>query len=41
MYTKAKVEKVKPLNNVEKEKSMMKVRNSMALNFEKIQNPLE
>jgi methyl coenzyme M reductase beta subunit len=41
MYTKAKVEKVKPLNNVEKEKSMMKVRNSMALNLEKIQNPLE
>ena len=41
MYTKAKVEKVKPVNNVEKEKSITKVRNSVALNLEKIHIPLE
>ena len=42
MHIKAKGEKLKPVKNVEKEKnSMIKVRNSVALNLDKIQSPLE
>jgi len=42
VYTKAKGEKLKPAKNVEKEKnSMIKVRNSVALNLDKIHHPLE
>lgn len=42
MHIKAKGEKLKPVKNVEKEKnSMIKVRNSVALNLDKIHNPLE
>ena len=37
MHIKAKEEKLKPVKNVEKEKnSMIKVRNSVALNLDKI-----
>ena len=42
MYSKAKVDKTKPIKNIEKEKnSMMKNRNSVVLNLDKVHNPLE
>lgn len=42
MYSKANVDKSKPIKNVEKEKnSMNKNRNSVVLNLEKVHNPLE
>ena len=42
MYSKAKADKTKPIKNIEKEKnSMMKNRNSVVLNLDKVHNPLE